>query len=647
MNNVHNHQQPAGGGPTAAELVEKLSQFDGSSGQFFWNLLAVQCFLGRADSGAILRSRQDEGLDILAAYPQLPESPAEGGPDQGRRAPAWLNESASFVREAISTDATIVKPLPAEGGYDHGRRCRPAPDGDRGEAGRSYVLFVPLKMAEIGQAVEAFVIRASDRSTVETCREQLELTANLLGISERRLVLQRRQGDLRRLQKAMETLSAINRQNRFTSTAMALCNEVASRWRCERVSIGFLKGRYVQLKAMSHTEDFSRKMKIVQDIESAMEECLDQDCEVLYPASPEATHISRAAGELSKRHGPLAVLSLPLRQDGEVRAVLTIERPSGESFGLEEVEAIRLTCELCTPRLLNLYEHDRWIGARVVAKARSALAALVGPKHTWTKILAILFLVVILFLVFGKGQFRAEAPFVLEATYQQVVCASFDGYIKSVNVEVGDTVEGGQTTLAELDTAELRLRLAAAKAERAGYLKQVAAAMRDGEIAQAQIAQADADKTEAQIELLNYLIEQGKIISPISGTVVKGDLKRQIGAPVKKGDVLFEVTPLESLRAELLVPEDQIFDIAVDQAGYLATVSYPGKRIKFVVERVNPMAEVVNDRNVFKVRVRLLERRSWMRPGMEGVAKISIGERPYIWIWTRRIVNWLRMKFWL
>ncbi len=171
--------------------------------------------------------------------------------------------------------------------------------------------------------------------------------------------------------------------------------------------------------------------------------------------------------------------------------------------------------------------------------------------------------------------------------------------------------------------------------------------MRDSETAEAQIAQANSDKIQAQIDLLNYLIEQGKVISPISGAVVIGDLKRQIGAPVKKGDVLFEVTPLESLRAELLVPEDQIFDIAVEQEGYLATVSYPGQRIKFVVERINPMAEVVNNRNIFKVRVRLLETPTWMRPGMEGVAKISVGKRRYIWIWTRRIVNWLRMKLWL
>jgi biotin carboxyl carrier protein len=609
--------------PTAAELIKRLGQFDGSGAQFFTNLLAVQCFLGQADNGAILANNEQRGVDVLAIYPAL----------RGQQTtPEWLNQSAELVREAISTDAVIVKDL------------RDA--GDDNRANRSYVVLVPLKMADVGQAVEAFVVRAGDRDALEASQQQLELTANLLGISEKRLTLQKRQASLRRLQQAMETLSAVNRQNRFTSTAMALCNEAASQWQCERASFGFLKGRYVRLKAMSHTEDFSRKMKIVQDIESVMEECLDQDCEVLYPASQEATYISRAAGELSRQHGPLTVLSLPFRQDGEARAVLTLEREPSTSFNLEEIESIRLACELCTARILELYEHDRWIGARIIAKVRGALAILVGPKYTWTKLLAISTLGVIIFLIFGKGQFRAEAPFVLEATYQQVVCASFDGYIKGVNVEVGDMVKGNETTLAELDTAELRLQLAAAKAEKAGYLKQVHAAMRDGETAQAQIAQANSDKADAQIDLLNYLIEQGKIISPISGTVVKGDLKRQIGAPVKTGDVLFEVMPLESLRAELLVPEDEVFDIAVDQEGYLATVSYPAQRIKFVVERINPMAEVVNNRNVFKVRVRLLETRSWMRPGMEGVAKVSIGKRRYVWIWTRKIVNWLRMKFW-
>ncbi len=95
-----------------------------------------------------------------------------------------------------------------------------------------------------------------------------------------------------------------------------------------------------------------------------------------------------------------------------------------------------------------------------------------------------------------------------------------------------------------------------------------------------------------------------------------------------------------------MVPEDEIFDVKVGQEGYLATFSYPAERMKFEVERIEPMAEVVNQRNVFKVRVRLLETHPWMRPGMEGVAKVHVAKRRYIWIWTRKITNWIRMKFW-
>jgi biotin carboxyl carrier protein len=462
-----------------------------------------------------------------------------------------------------------------------------------------------------------------------------------------RLTLQRRQADLKRLQMAMETLSAINRPNRFIGVAMAFCNEMASQWHCERAGIGFLKGRYVQLKAMSHTEKFNRKMRIVQDIESVMEECLDQDIEIIYPADQEAAYIDRAAGELSKRYGPLAILSLPLRQDGAARAVLTLHRPADRPFNPEEIETARLTCELCTARLVSLYDSDRWIGAKAAQQIHRAVAGLLKPKYTWTKVAAMAIFVALIFVIFAKGQFRAEAPCVLEATCQQLVPAPFDGYIKSVSVLEGDMVEAGKTTLAKLDAAELMLQLAEAKAEKLGWDKQADAARGKLNTADVQIAEANADRIKAKIDLLEYQIRQANITSPIGGIVVKGDLKRAIGAPVKTGDVLFEIAALESLRAQLLVPEDQIANIREGQGGYLATVSFPGQRIRFVVERVNPMAEVVNGRNVFKVRVHLLTTYPWMRPGMEGMAKVSIGRRSYVWIWTRRLANWVRMKFWL
>jgi len=622
VDKVQNSQPQPEGQNKVAELIEQLRRPGAGPGQFLRNLLAAHCLLSNADGGAILRNGQKGQVDILALYPQ---------PAGDVSAPQWLINSVGLAQKVLSSDNGVEKLLDESG-------QQPA---------KHRVLIVPLRTPEVGQAAAAFLLKATDATTPQENQQKLQLLAGLLGGSQVHAPQQDWQQRCRRLHQAMETLSAVNRERRFTSAAMAFCNEVASRWQCDRVSVGFLKGRYVQLRAMSHTEHFSRKMQVVQDIESAMEECLDQDVEILSPAPEECTFVHRATDQLSKRHGPLAVLSLPLRWQGKVLAVLTLERPSEGVFSQDEVETIRLACELCTARLANLYEYDRGMVATVAVKLRKCVAVLVGARYTWVKVAAMLCLAAILFLIFAKGEFRVKAPFTLEATRQQVIPAPFDGYIKSVDVEIGDTVNGGATVLGSLDTAELRLSLAAAKAEKAGYMKQESAAMRDGETAKAQIAQADADKTQAQIELLEYQISQANLVSPLGGVVVKGDLKREIGAPVKTGEVLFEVCPLEALRAEVLVSEEEIYDIKVGQEGVLATASYPGQQIEFVVERINPIAEVANQRNIFKVRVQLRQTHPWMRPGMEGVAKVSVGERRYAWMWTRKIVNWIRMQLWL
>ena len=105
--------------------------------------------------------------------------------------------------------------------------------------------------------------------------------------------LGRRGVELERLRAAMETLGSVNTPAHFMAAAMGLCNELASRWNAERVGIGFLRGRYVRLRALSHTEKITRNMQLVQDIEAAMEECLDQDVEVLLPAPKDASFVYR------------------------------------------------------------------------------------------------------------------------------------------------------------------------------------------------------------------------------------------------------------------------------------------------------------------------------------------------------------------
>ncbi len=613
-----------------AEIINRLSRFDGPPEHFLVNLLEAQCHLASAAGGAILRCAADGRAEVLAVYPSI-------APDA--TPPVWLAQVVESAGQVIASRTTAVKPLHK-------------PEDLYGQPAKSHLVMLPLRSSQAIHGLAGFVVEASDQAALDASRERLELSISLLSLYEMRLTLQQRQGAMTRLKMAMETLAAVNDQNRFAGAAMAFCNEIAARWQCERVSLGFLKGRYVQLRAMSHTEKFSRKMKLIQDIESAMEECLDQDVEVLHPPAEQATYVSRAAGDLSKRHGPVALLSLPLRRDGEVTAVLTAERPLDKTFTLEEVESLRLACELCTARLDNLQQHDRWFGAKLASGIRKGLSFVVGAKHTWAKLAAILILGAILFLSFAKGTYRVEAPFVLEATQRQVIPAPFDGYLENVNVEPGNSVEKDKTILASLRTDELGLKLTEAQAQKLRYEKEASRAMRDGETAEAQIAQAQAKEAQAQINLLEHYISQAQITSPISGLVLTGDLKKQVGGPVEKGKVLFEVAPLESLRAQLSVPEDRIADVQIDQKGELATASDPGKRIKFEVERINPIAEVVEQRNVFKVRVRLLQMdaqtKERIKPGLEGVAKITIpGKRTYAWLWTHRMVDWLRMKLWI
>jgi hypothetical protein len=615
----------AAGTPSAPGLAERLIRFDGPPQEFLAQLLAIQCQVAPAESGAILRLGAERQVELLALYPALPPGGVQ---------PSWLPRAAAVAMELGAGPAPIMRPLAAG-------------DDMYGQPARRHVVAVPLRSGPPGREVAVFVVDGRDASLVAG---RLELSAALIGLYEMRLAGQKRQADLQRLRSAMETVAAVNEHDRFAGLAMALCNELASRWQADRVSLGFLKGRYIQLRAMSHTEKFSRKMKLVQDIESAMEECADQDVEISHPASPEATFVSRAAGELSRRQGPTSVLSLPLRHGGKAVAALVVERPVDKPFQLEEAESLRLAADLISPRLVNLEEHDRWIGARAVVRLRHGLEMVVGSKHTWIKVAAIVIAGFLGFATFAKGTYRVEAPFVLQPIEQQIVPAPFDGYLATVLVEPGQAVEGGKTVLATLETAELKLKLGEAKAEQAAYIKQADAAAaldKPEKTAEAQIARAQADRIAAQIDLLEYQIRRAEIISPTGGIVIAGDLKRQIGSPVKTGEALFEVAPIDSLRAELSVPNDEVADVELNQVGELATATTPDKYIKFSVERINPMSEIVERQNVFKVRVKLQDAPAGLLPGTEGLAKIDIGPHRYIWIWTRPIVKWVRMKLWL
>ena len=58
------------------------------------------------------------------------------------------------------------------------------------------------------------------------------------------------------------------------------------------------------------------------------------------------------------------------------------------------------------------------------------------------------------------------------------------------------------------------------------------------------------------------------------------------------------------------------------------------------------MATARDGRNFFEVEGKFAEAPSALRPGLQGVAKIGAGDRALGWIWTHRLVEWVRMTLW-
>jgi len=220
------------------------------------------------------------------------------------------------------------------------------------------------------------------------------------------------------------------------------------------------------------------------------------------------------------------------------------------------------------------------------------------------------------------------------------------GYIASADVRAGDTVAEGQV-MAALDDRDLRLERLKWVSQRSQRQREQSEALALRDRAQAGILAAQIEQADAQIALLDEQLQRISVTAPFNGIVVAGDLSQSMGAPVERGDVLFEIAPLDSYRVILEVDERDIGEMSNGQTGHLALTGMPDDTLDIRVDNITPISTAAEGRNYFRVEAALIgEPPIVLRPGMEGVGKVDIGDRKLIWIWTHKITYWLRMFFW-
>jgi multidrug resistance efflux pump len=270
---------------------------------------------------------------------------------------------------------------------------------------------------------------------------------------------------------------------------------------------------------------------------------------------------------------------------------------------------------------------------------------LVGPRHTALKLWTGLAVAATLFFAIVHGDYQITAQAALEGTVQRAVAAALPGYIAEARARAGDVVRKGDL-LATIDDRDLRLERLKWVSQRAQKTSEYREAMAGQQRARIQVLGSQLAQAEAQIALIDEQLSRTRIVAPFDAVVVKGDLSQSLGAPVERGNVLFELAPLDAYRIIMKVDERDITRVTVGQEGQLALSSMPHEPVPMRVEKITPVSVVEEGRNFFRVEASAQGGIEKLRPGMEGVGKIHVERRRLIWIWTHKIGHWLRMWVW-
>jgi len=250
------------------------------------------------------------------------------------------------------------------------------------------------------------------------------------------------------------------------------------------------------------------------------------------------------------------------------------------------------------------------------------------------------------FLALATGDFRVSGNAMVEGLVKRAVSAPINGFVREAPLRAGDILREGQL-IARLDDRDLRLERVKLQSQRDQYVKQYREAMGKHERAQISIVSAQIAQAEAQLALVEAQLARMALIAPFDGVIVSGDLSQSLGSPVERGQVLFEVAPLKDYRVVLQVDERDIAYAAQGQHGELTVTSMPGERFGFTVQKITPVNTAKEGRNFYRVEAALdAQGEARLRPGMEGVGKITIEERKLVWIWTHGFTDWVRLWLW-
>lgn len=507
---------------------------------------------------------------------------------------------------------------------------------------KNHLITAPLFINKQFTGVVCFEFKRNNQSQSHDYLAQVESSiAWLSSLSQLLTGSSNREAEL-----ALKITAVALSQSQSTEAAMAVTSELASGLQCERVSIGFIEKNDVRLHTISNSSNHVTRQNIVKCIEAAMLEAVDQQETLVFPPDSNSYYYTQEHEALVKQHSGQYICTVPLMVNEKVIGAVMYER-HGEvgTFNEKTKELCEQLAALFAPILYYRRLNDRPITEKLKDSGHSLLSNIFGSEYLGVKLISLIVLSVCVFSFFMQWNYRVSANAILEGAIERVITAPEAGYIKGASARPGDIVEAG-ATLATLDDRDLLLE----KLKWSGKYKQISKEYREAlaihNLSQIGILRAQLSQAEAQLEILALKLNRTLITSPISAVIVSGDYTRALGSPVERGQVLYKVSPLEDYRVVLQVDESDISGISVGMHGELTLSAAAKETFEMEVIKITPVSNAENGINYFQVEATLSSTPDFLRPGMQGVGKIEVGERQMLWVWTHKMVDWVRLKLW-
>ncbi|MEH6591933.1 MAG: HlyD family efflux transporter periplasmic adaptor subunit [Halioglobus sp.] len=412
----------------------------------------------------------------------------------------------------------------------------------------------------------------------------------------------------------------------------------------ERVSFARGGKRSVQLVNMSGTTKFEASASFSGSLIAAMNECWSQR-QLIFSGEmfDDTVAISDAHNRLREDMGSAAVVSTVFEDQAAHTGVLTFEYASDiEESRLAQLEIVS---DLAGPMLLQNLQNDRSPLAYFAASVAGLRDRLLRPRSPGEKVALGGALLLPLVIMLWPVDYDITASAKVEGLVQRHIVAVQDGIIASARVRAGEFVSEGEE-IARLDNRELLLERLSAETRRRQLIAEEARALAQRDLATSRIVRAQLEGAESELELLDTLLLLMEFTAPFDGLVIEGDLSQRIGASVERGETLFVVAPLDGFRVLLKVDEEDIAGVEQGQLGQMVMPSRPGEKLSYTIERITPVAVASDGRNAFHVEAMMDSTPEWVRPGMHGVARTTIGKRALAWVYSHKLITFLRLKLW-